>query len=116
MAWLGVYPDHDAIFRSADWKLSRAKIDDARFDRIKALLARPSLLIELEALTSRSEPYSDFEEVSLLFGEEEYRFICREVTPNGTLLELLHELRGIADFRIGDRPFVGEPCTSAPPN
>jgi hypothetical protein len=116
MAWLGVYPNRQAAFRSADWKLSRTEIDDDRFDRIQALLARPELRAELEALTIRSEPYSDFEEVSFLFGETEYRFVCREVPPEGTVLALLREVRAIANFRLGDRPFAGAACTSEPPN
>lgn len=116
MAWLGVYPNREAVFRSADWKLSRTKIDNAKFQRISALLARTELRAELESLTSRSKPYSDFEEVFFLLGPKEYRFVCREVPPEGAVLELLREVRSIAVFRLGDRPFAGPSCTSEPPN
>lgn len=80
------------------------------------MLASTELQAELESLTSRSEPYSDFEEVSFLFGEKEFRFVCREVTPHGAALDLLREIRAVGVFRLGDRPFAGPACTSEPPN
>ena len=42
---------------------------------------------------------------------KEYRFVCREVIPHGAVLDLLREIRGVAAFRIGDRPFAGGRCT-----
>ena len=116
MAWLGVYSNREAVFRSADWRLSRTMIDGARFQRIRALLSRPELRSDLESLTSRSEPYSDFEEVAFLIGEKEYRFVCREITPKGAVLDLLREIRAIKAYHLGNRPFAGPSCTSEPLN
>jgi len=114
MAWLGVYSNRQAVFRSADRRLSRTEIERARHQRIQALLARAELQAELESLTSRSEPYSDFEEVFFLFGGKEYRFVCGEVEPQGAVLDLLREIRAVEAFRLGNRPFVGPPCMSEP--
>jgi hypothetical protein len=116
MAWLGVYPDREAVFRSANLRLSRTKVDAARYRRIQALLARTELQGELESLTSRSQPYSDFEEVFILLRGREFRFVCREVAPQGAVLDLLREIRAVGAFRLGDRPFAGPTCTSEPPN
>jgi hypothetical protein len=111
-AWLGVYPNREVAFRSARGRLSRRKIDEARFQRMQALLSSAELRAELESLTTRSESFSDREEVAFLIKDKEYRFVCREVNPQSAVLALLREIRSLGRFRLEDRPFVGPDCTN----
>lgn len=111
-AWLGIYPNGEAIYRSASSKLTRIQVPRSTFARIQSALGASALGDELSSLTSRSEPFFDHEQVSFLLHGREYKFVCREVPPAGAVLELVRTLRALGRFRLGDRPFLGPACTS----
>ena len=115
VSWLGIYPNGDAFFRASDGRLRRIRVSNDSFARIQSLLARSDLRPQLSNLTARSQPYSDYEEVAFLIGDQEYRFVCREVPPEGVVLEFVQALRAVSDLRHGNRPFLSPECTSEPP-
>jgi hypothetical protein len=76
------------------------------------MASRDDVRAELESLTLRSQPFSDREEVAILVGAREYRFVCREVMPEGAVLALLQEIRAIGRSPLGSRSVRGPWCTS----